>query len=49
MNDGRCPVGLGDLAVLEKDVTTVGHSLGEIAVSHGCLVSRVEVSAMASN
>ena len=31
------------------DVATVGHSLGEIVVSHGHLVSQVEVSAMASN
>ena len=45
----RCPIGLGDLMILEKDVATAGHSLGEIAMSHGHLVSRVEVSAMASN
>ena len=35
--------------VPEKDVATVGHSLGEITASHGCLVFWVEVSAMASN
>jgi hypothetical protein len=35
--------------VPEKDVATTGHSLGEITMSHGRLVSQVEVSAMASN
>jgi len=30
-------------------VATASHSLGEIAVSHGRLVSQVEVSAMAIN
>ena len=49
VSGGHCPIGLGDLVVPEKDVATASHSLGEIAVSHGRLVSQVEVSAMAIN
>ena len=49
MDHECCPIGLGDLVVPKKDVATTSHSLGEITVSHGPLVSRVEVSAIADN
>ena len=35
--------------VPEEDVATVGHSLGEVVMSHGRLASWVEGSAMAGD
>jgi hypothetical protein len=46
-SDGHCLISSGDLVIPYRDVTTVGHSPGEVPMSRGHLASWVEGLAMA--
>lgn len=39
VSNGREPIGAGGLTVSQEDLTTKGHSMGELTMSHGPQVS----------